>query len=65
MLKHVALIDDVCSFGKCSIGVALPILSSAGIEVYPAVTAIFSAHTPIEYFTKLSTKQIFTDSLNN
>lgn len=65
MLKHVALIDDVASFGKCSIGVALPILSSAGIEVYPAVTAIFSAHTPIEHFTKLSTKQIFSDSLKN
>ena len=65
MLKHVALIDDIVAFGKCSIGVAQPILSAASIEVYPAVTAIFSAHTPIDHFTKLSTKQIFSDSLKN
>ena len=65
MLKHVAVIDDIVSFGKCSLGVAIPILSVSKCEVYPAITSVFSAHTPIENFTKINTKEIFQDSIAN
>lgn len=65
MLKRVAVIDDIVSFGKCSLNIALPVLSASNCEVYPAITSVFSAHTPIENFTKLQTKQIFDDSIKN
>ena len=31
-LKRVAAIHDISGFGKCSLTVALPIISAAGIE---------------------------------
>lgn len=43
--KRVAAIHDLSGFGKCSLTVALPILSSAGIEVCAVPTAVLSSHT--------------------
>ena len=44
-LKRVAAIHDISGFGKCSLTVALPIISSAGIEVSVLPTAVLSTHT--------------------
>ncbi|GHV50905.1 pyridoxal kinase [Bacteroidia bacterium] len=44
-LKRVAAIHDLSGFGKCSLTVALPILSAAGIEASAMPTAILSTHT--------------------
>lgn len=44
-LKRVAAINDLSGFGKCSLTVALPILSAAGIEVSAVPTAVLSSHT--------------------
>ncbi len=43
--KRVAAIHDLSGFGKCSLTVALPILSAAGIEVCAVPTAVLSSHT--------------------
>lgn len=43
--KRVAAIHDISGFGKCSLTVALPIISSAGIETCAIPTAILSTHT--------------------
>lgn len=43
--KKVAAIHDLSGFGKCSLTVALPILSAAGIEACAMPTAILSSHT--------------------
>ncbi|MDF1495884.1 pyridoxamine kinase [Caproiciproducens sp. CPB-2] len=43
--KRIAAIHDISGFGKCSLTVALPILSAAGIEVCPVPTAVLSSHT--------------------
>ena len=43
--KRVAAIHDLSGFGKCSLTVALPILSAAGIEACAMPTAILSTHT--------------------
>ena len=43
--KRVAAIHDLSGFGKCSLTVALPILSAAGIEAAALPTAILSTHT--------------------
>ncbi len=43
--KRVAAVHDISCFGKCSLTVALPIISSAGIEVCVIPTAVLSTHT--------------------
>lgn len=43
--KRIVAIHDISCFGKCSLTVALPIISSAGIEVSVIPTAVLSTHT--------------------
>ena len=43
--KRVAAIHDISCFGKCSLTVALPIISAAGIETSVIPTAVLSTHT--------------------
>ena len=43
--KRVAAIHDISCFGKCSLTVAMPIISAAGIEVSVIPTAVLSTHT--------------------
>lgn len=43
--KRVAAIHDISCFGKCSLTVALPVISAAGIETAAIPTAVLSTHT--------------------
>lgn len=43
--KKVMAVHDISCFGKCSLTVALPILSAAGIETSVIPTAVLSTHT--------------------
>lgn len=43
--KRVAAIHDISCFGKCSLTVALPILSATGVECSALPTAVLSTHT--------------------
>ena len=43
--KRAAAIHDISCFGKCSLTVAIPVLSAAGIETCPIPTAMLSTHT--------------------
>lgn len=43
--KRVIAIHDISGFGKCSLTVALPIISAAGIETAVMPTAVLSTHT--------------------
>lgn len=45
MQKHVAAIHDISGMGKCSLTVALPILSAAGLRTSIMPTAVLSTHT--------------------
>ena len=44
-IPRVCAIHDLCGYGKCSLGVAIPVLSAAGCDVCPVPTGIFSSHT--------------------
>lgn len=44
-MKKCAVINDISGFGKCSLGVQLPILSALGVEAHPAPTAVLSNQT--------------------
>ena len=43
--KRIAAIHDISCFGRCSLTVALPIISATGIEVSIIPTALLSTHT--------------------
>ena len=43
--KRIMAINDISCFGKCSLTVALPILSALGFEACPVPTALLSTHT--------------------
>jgi pyridoxine kinase len=43
--KRAAAIHDISCFGRCSLTVALPIISAAGAECSVIPTAVFSTHT--------------------
>lgn len=45
MQKRIAAIHDISCFGRCSLTVALPIISAVGIEVSAIPTAVLSTHT--------------------
>lgn len=43
--KRLVAINDVSGFGKCSLTVALPLISAAGVETVVMPTAVLSTHT--------------------
>lgn len=48
--KKIAIVNDITGFGRCSIAVALPIISAMKIQCCPVPTAILSAHTGFPSF---------------
>ncbi len=50
-MKRIATIQDISCLGKCSLTVALPIISAMGVEACVVPTAILSTHTMIDGYT--------------
>ena len=50
-MKRIMTIQDISCIGKCSLTVALPIISAAGIEAAIVPTAVLSTHTQFTGFT--------------
>ena len=48
--KKIAVINDFSGFGRCSIAVALPIISMMKIQCCPVPTSIFSNHTGFDSY---------------
>lgn len=57
-IKKVAVIQDMSSFGKCSLTAAIPVLSVMGVQAVPLPTAILTAQTgyPSFYCEDLTSK---------
>lgn len=51
-VKRVAVINDLSSFGKCSLTASLPIFSCMGVQACPLPTAVLSCQTGFEEFFK-------------
>ena len=58
--KKIALINDFTGFGRCSIAVALPVISMLKVQCCPLPTSIFSNHTgfPSFFFDDYTEKMI-------
>ena len=50
-MKRIVTIQDISCVGKCSLTVALPIISSMGVEAAIVPTAVLSTHTMFKNFT--------------
>ncbi len=48
--KKIAVINDFCGFGRCSLTVSLPLISALKVQCCPLPTAIFSDHTGFDSF---------------
>ncbi len=49
-MKRIITMQDISCVGKCALTVAIPIISSYGIEVCPLPTALLSNHTAFKEF---------------
>ena len=58
--KKIAVINDFCGFGRCSISVSLPIISAMKIQCCPLPTSIFSNHTGYESYFRTD----YTEHMN-
>lgn len=50
-MKRIITIQDISCVGKCSLTVALPIISAMGVETSILPTAVLSTHTMFQNFT--------------
>lgn len=50
-MKRIITIQDISCVGKCSLTVALPVISAMGIEACVLPTAVLSTHTAFKGFT--------------
>lgn len=48
--KKIAVINDFCGFGRCSLAVSLPIISALKVQCCPLPTSVFSNHTGFKSF---------------
>lgn len=60
-MKRILTIQDISCVGKCSLTVALPIISAFGVETSVLPTAVLSTHTAFKGFTFRD----LTDDLEN
>ncbi|MBR0145289.1 MAG: pyridoxamine kinase [Eubacterium sp.] len=50
-MKKILTIQDISCLGKCSLTVALPVISAMGVETVILPTAVLSTHTMFKNFT--------------
>ena len=50
-MKRVLTVQDISCLGKCSLTIALPVISSMGVETVILPTAVLSTHTMFQDFT--------------
>lgn len=62
-IPRIAAVHDLCGYGKCSLGVAIPVLSAAGCDVCPVPTGLFSSHTAFPGWYMHDTTDILQDYL--
>ncbi|MBQ6391648.1 MAG: bifunctional hydroxymethylpyrimidine kinase/phosphomethylpyrimidine kinase [Eggerthellaceae bacterium] len=62
-IPRIAAVHDLCGYGKCSLGIAIPVLSAAGVDVCPVPTGLFSSHTAFPGWYMHDTTNILTDYL--
>ena len=64
-VKRIAAIHDLSGFGRVSLTVAIPILSSMGFQVCPLPTAVLSTNTQIPGFKFIDLTEHMSEFINH
>lgn len=62
--KTVAALHDLSGMGRCALTVVIPVISAMGVQVVPAPTAVYSAHTAFPDFVSLDLTDFFEATLS-
>jgi pyridoxine kinase len=64
-VKRVAAIHDLSGFGRASLTVVIPILSTMGVQVCPLPTAVLSTHSKFEDFHFIDLTEEMSDYIRH
>lgn len=63
MLKKLALINDLCSVGRCSLSIQIPVASALGLTACPIPTAVLSNHTAFPHVSSTGLGAVMEERL--
>lgn len=63
-IPRIAAVHDMCGYGKCSLGIAIPVISAAGCDVCPVPTGLFSSHTAMPFWHMHDTTEMIEPYLD-
>lgn len=63
MLKKLALINDLCSVGRCSLSIQIPVVSALGLTACPIPTAVLSNHTAFPHVSSTGLGELMEERL--
>ena len=63
MLKKLALINDLCSVGRCSLSIQIPVVSALGLTACPIPTAVLSNHTAFSHVSSTGLGEVMEERL--
>lgn len=63
MLKKLALINDLCSVGRCSLSIQIPVVSALGLTACPIPTAVLSNHTAFPHVSSTGLGEVMEEWL--
>lgn len=63
MLKKLALINDLCSVGRCSLSIQIPVASALGLTACPIPTAVLSNHTAFPHVSSTGLGEVMEERL--
>lgn len=63
MLKKLALINDLCSVGRCSLSIQIPVASALGLTACPIPTAVLSNHTAFPHVSSTGLGEVMGERL--
>lgn len=63
MIKKLALINDLCSVGRCSLSIQIPVVSTLGLTACPIPTAVLSNHTAFPHVSSTGLGEVMEERL--
>ena len=63
MIKKIALINDLCSVGRCSLSIQMPVVSALQLSACPIPTAVLSNHTAFPHVSSTGLGAVMEERL--
>ena len=63
MIKKLALINDLCSVGRCSLSIQIPVVTALQLSACPIPTAVLSNHTAFPHVSSTGLGAVMEERL--